>query len=252
VEKFVANGEFDKIKARLVANGAHQKQELYSDRSSPTASIHAIFTCLALVACIGEYDVAEIDIKGAYIQTEITGSPIYMKMDKKLTSAIISVLPNLKDFDTPEGTLCTKLLKALYCCIQSGQLWYARIKKVLLREGYSPRPTDPCFIRCIEDKRIFILILYVNDILLFASLQEIECVKTYMMKEFQWITVVCDKIQSNLGMSMHIQEHQVVVYMKYYTRQLLQSFTNLKQYATPAIKECFEMESNAKFFGCDG
>ncbi len=49
VEKFLANGEFDKIKARLVANGAQQNRELYPNKSSPTASMHAIFTCFALV-----------------------------------------------------------------------------------------------------------------------------------------------------------------------------------------------------------
>jgi len=128
VEKFLANGGFDKIKAQLVANGAQQKRELYPNKSS-TASIHAIFTCLAIVAYRGNYEVAKIDVKGAYIQTEITGSPIYMKMDKKLTTAITTILPDLQDYVTPEGTLYTKLLKALYGCIQSGQLWYARISK---------------------------------------------------------------------------------------------------------------------------
>jgi hypothetical protein len=91
-----------------------------------------MFTCFALVAYIGEYLAAKIDVKGAYIQTEITGSPIYMKIDKKLTSAVISILPERKEYVTTEGTLYTKLLKALYGCIQSGQLWYAKIKRVLM------------------------------------------------------------------------------------------------------------------------
>jgi hypothetical protein len=82
VEKYLANGEFDKIKARLAANGAQQNRELYPNKSLPMASIHAIFTCFALVAYIGNYSVAKIDVKGAYIQTEISGSPIYMKMEK--------------------------------------------------------------------------------------------------------------------------------------------------------------------------
>ncbi len=60
VEKFLANGEFDKIKARLVANGAQQKKDMYPNKSSPTASIHAIFTCFAIVAYIGQYSVAKI------------------------------------------------------------------------------------------------------------------------------------------------------------------------------------------------
>jgi len=126
------------------------------------------------VAYIGNYLVAKIDVKGAYIQTEITGSPIYMKLDKKLTSAVISILPNLQPYVTPEGNLYTKLLKALYGCIQSGQLWYAKNKKVLIREGYLPTPTDPCIFRCANDDKIYFLILYVDDILLFADMQEIE------------------------------------------------------------------------------
>jgi hypothetical protein len=136
VEKFLANGEFDKIKARLVANGAQQNRELYINKSSPTASIHAILTCFALVTYIGNYEVAKIDVKGAHIQTEITGSPIYMKMDKKLTTMVLSILPSLQSYVTPKGTLYTKLLKASYSCIQSGQLWYMKIAKVLRREGY--------------------------------------------------------------------------------------------------------------------
>lgn len=39
VKKFLANGEFDKIKAGLVENGAQQKRELYPNKSSPTSGI---------------------------------------------------------------------------------------------------------------------------------------------------------------------------------------------------------------------
>jgi G3E family GTPase len=95
VEKFLANGEFNKIKARLVANRAQQKKELYPNKLSPTASVHAIFTCLTLVAYMCSYKVAKVDVKGAYIQMEISGSPIYMKMDKKLMTLALSTLPSL-------------------------------------------------------------------------------------------------------------------------------------------------------------
>jgi hypothetical protein len=154
VEKFLANGEFEKIKARLVANGAQQDRELYPNKSSPTASIHAIFTCMAIVAYIGNYSVAKIDVKGAYIQMEITGSPINMKLDKKLTTMALSILPSLEKYVTPEGTLYTKLLKALYGCVQSGQLWYTKIKKVLRREGYIATPTDQCIFRKVSGNHI--------------------------------------------------------------------------------------------------
>jgi hypothetical protein len=170
--------------------------KLYPNKSSPTASIHVIFTCFGIIVYTGKYQVAKIDVKGAYIQTEITRSPKYMKMDKKLTNAILAILPSLQSYVTPEGTLYTKLLKSLYGCIQSGQLWYAKIHKVLLREGYTPTPTIPCIFRQAVNDKLYILMLHVVDILLFAVLEEIERVKAFMMKEFQWITVICDKVQS--------------------------------------------------------
>ncbi len=243
VEKFLANGEFDKIKARLVANGAQQIRELYPNKSSPTASMHAIFTCFALVAYRGNYNVAKVDVKGAYIQTEITGSPIYMKMDKRLTSIILLILLSLQAYVTPEGTLYTKLLKALYGCVQSGQLWYAKIAKVLRREGYISTPTDPCIFWKVN--QFFLLILYVDDILLFADQAEIERVQAFMTTEFKWITVTKGKLQSYLGMSIEVSAHQVTVSMSYYTQQLLLDFEKVKEYSTPAIKECFQSATSS-------
>jgi hypothetical protein len=196
-----------------------------------------------LVAYIGKYSVAKVDVKGAYIQMEITGLPMYMKIDKKLTSAVISILPELHSYVTMEGTLYTRLLKALYGCIQSGQLWYAKIKKVLIQEGYTSTPTDPCTFRHIVGEKIYFLILYVDDILLFADISEIERVKAFMMKEFQWISVVCEKVQSYLGMNIEVQDHAVIVDIHYYIDQLLSEVpSKLTNYKTPAAKECFQVK----------
>jgi hypothetical protein len=244
VEKFLANGEFDKIKARLVANGAQQKRELHPNKSSPTASIHAIFTCLALVAYMGNYKVAKVNVKGAYIQTEITGSPMYMKMDKKLSAMALSILPSLQKYVTPEGKLYTKLLKALYGCIQSGELWYVKISKVLRREGYIRTPTDPCIFRKVNGQVLCILILYVDDILLFTDDEEIKQVEIFMKREFKWIAVINDNVQSYLGMNNTVSENSVTVDMDYFTQQLLKEFKGEQIYTTPAVKECFKAEAS--------
>ena len=49
-EKFLASGEFDKLKARLVAGGNMQDRELYEDLSAPTASTCSVFAVLAIAA----------------------------------------------------------------------------------------------------------------------------------------------------------------------------------------------------------
>jgi hypothetical protein len=50
VEKFTVEGEFDKVKARMVANGNEQDPSLYPNESSPTVAVHSILSCLTMVA----------------------------------------------------------------------------------------------------------------------------------------------------------------------------------------------------------
>lgn len=74
---------------------------------------------------------------------------------------------------------------------------------------------------------------------------EINGVKTFMMREFKWITVIQEKIQSYLGMNVEVQEHKIIVDMEYFTQQLLSSITDIKEYHTPAVKECFQLEESS-------
>jgi hypothetical protein len=89
------------------------------------------------------------------------------------------------------------------------------------------------------------LILYVDDILLFANEEEINRVEAFMQREFKWITVTKGNKQSYLGMSIEVSNNKITVDMQYYTQQLLQEFTDLTTYTTPAVKECFNPTESA-------
>jgi hypothetical protein len=116
-----------------------------------------------------------------------------------------------------------------------------KIKNVLIQEKYTPTPADPCLFRCIVAQKIYFLMLYVDVILLFANKEEITRVKAFMMKEFQWTTVVSEMTQSYLGMNVEVQNHAVIMDMRYYIDQLLlQLPLALTKCNTPAIKECFQ------------
>ncbi len=58
VEKFLANGAFDKMKARLVSHGNYQDKHDFPDCSSPTVAIHSVMMVLALYA--GKLDQYEV------------------------------------------------------------------------------------------------------------------------------------------------------------------------------------------------
>jgi len=76
INKYLANGGFDKVKARLIADGRDQDPEMFPNKSSPTVAIQSVFTVLGLACQKRRRIVAKIDIKGAFIQTPMRGPPI--------------------------------------------------------------------------------------------------------------------------------------------------------------------------------
>ncbi len=79
VEKLLANGDFDKMKSRFIANGNEQDQDVYPGCSSPTVAVHSIMTALAVAACNPCIKAAKIDVKGAFIQTKMVCPPVFIK-----------------------------------------------------------------------------------------------------------------------------------------------------------------------------
>jgi hypothetical protein len=54
--------------------------------------------------------------------------------------------------------------------------------------------------------------------------------------------VICEKVQSYLGMNIEVQDHAIIVDMHYYIEQLLSEVSSkLTSYKTPAAKECFQI-----------
>ncbi len=80
-EKFSADGQFEKLKARLVAGGHQQDRSSYTleETSSPTVSTTSLFTLLALKK--DKDKVVTVDIKSAYLNASMSDRVILMKME---------------------------------------------------------------------------------------------------------------------------------------------------------------------------
>ena len=142
VEKYLANGSFYKMKARLVANGRDQDAEMYPDKSSPMVAVHSVFTALGLASGKPWQIVIKIDIKGAFVQTPMKGEPVYMKIDRKISQYVINMFPESANMLEDDECLYTLLLKAMYGCIQASTLWYQLIKSFIMQLGYECSETD--------------------------------------------------------------------------------------------------------------
>ncbi len=74
---------------------------------------------LIIASCNADYIVGKLDVKGAFIQTEMTGNPVNIKCVGALCKLIVKTYPRLKTYVDDNGALYCKLKKALYGCVQS-------------------------------------------------------------------------------------------------------------------------------------
>jgi hypothetical protein len=121
-EKHQADGSFDKLKARFVAGGNMQDKSIYDDISSSTASSQTVFTNAAIAAHEGR-KVKVGDVPGAYLNSPMK-MRVLMLIDKVNADILVKIDPRYEAFRRPDGCIIVVLLKALYGCVESANLWY--------------------------------------------------------------------------------------------------------------------------------
>ena len=141
--KHDSTGTFEKIKARLVANGAQQDKSLYPDRSSPTAALESIMCVLTIAAKEGR-KTGGIDIGAAYLNALMVGDAVYIIIERMIATIAVKLNPELRPYLRDDGTLTMRLDKALYGTLIAGRLWFDTLVKVLVRLGFEANPMGPC------------------------------------------------------------------------------------------------------------
>jgi hypothetical protein len=249
VRKYLADGAFDKVKARLVADGRDQDPAMYPNRSSPTVAIHSVFATLGIASTKRWRVIVKIDVKGAFVQTPMTGEPTYVRIDPKVTRVAVELYPRLAEYVESDGCLYTLLLKALYGCVQASALWYALIKSVLIGMGYEVGPTDPCvFVKQVGD-RIFILLLYVDDILAIVDKAEAERIRVTLVARFGTVQFEIGGKLSYLGMEIDIRDTGTVIDMSFYVKQVVADAETryvVTTYESPGVRTSYVVEDDAE------
>jgi hypothetical protein len=176
-------------------------------------------TCLAVAACNPQCEVAKVDVKGAFIQTEMSGTPVYVKCVGKLRDKVLRVFPHIKKYIGGDCVLYGVLRKALYGCVQASRLWYLKLSKFLKRVGYINSEMEPCVLRKVENERVYLLVVYIDDILIITSEDKIKRLHTLCIEEFQWVTIEMGKCHSYLGMQLEFPDGEVRVNMSNYVER---------------------------------
>jgi hypothetical protein len=187
-----ANGNVDRHKARLVAQGYSQTQGIdYEEVFSPVARYSSIRTLLAL-ANAHNLEIHQMDVKTAFLNGSIEHD-IYMSQPEGFI-----------DPDHPEY-VC-KLKKSIYGLKQSARCWNQTLDSFLKKNGYRKSGADNCIYVKSERKAngvisFVILAVYVDDIIPVSNdVDMLKAEKESLCREFEMVDE--GEIHFVLGMSI--------------------------------------------------
>jgi len=239
--KHDAEGTFQKLKSRLVANGSQQLKSLYGDVSSPTASLASLMMVLN-VAAAEKRKAAVIDIGGAYLNAKMTGEVVHMELNPLLTKLLVQIDASVKPYVDDKGKLVVQLDKALYGCVQSAKLWYDTLTKALKKMGYVPNEVDQCVFNKGTGESMCTIVLFVDDILaLSRDTEELQKLIEGLKDEFKEVSAEITSDFSYLGMHIRMLDDGIHVSMEGYIDELMSEYGITKGAKTPSTENLFKI-----------
>ena len=115
-----------------------------------------------------------------------------------------------------------RLNKSLYGLKQSGRMWYNRLSEYLLREGYTNNSISPCIFIKRSGKELAIIVVYVDDINIIGTLEELPKAISCLKKEFEMKDL--GKTKLCLGLQIEHLDKGIFVHQEGYIEKVLKRF----------------------------
>ena len=207
--KMKADGSIDKYKARLVVKGYKQKEGLdYFDTYSPVTRITSIRMLIA-IAALFNLEIHQMDVKTAFLNDDLN-EEIYMEQPEGF---VVS---------GQEKKVC-RLVKSLYGLKQAPKQWHEKFDHAMLTNGFKINECDKCVYVKNTDQGYVIVCLYVDDMLIIGSSQNmIKSTKQMLNKRFDMKDMgVADVI---LGMKITKTSDGYALSQSHYIEKILDKF----------------------------
>ena len=248
-EKFKPDGQFEKLKSRLVGGGHMQDRSLYTDddTSSPTVSVTAILA-VAAIAASEQRKVATIDIPGAYLNADLEpGKEILMRLNALEASILVNLDPSFNIGVLANGDCIVQLNKALYGLVESALLWHKHITKTLCDLGFVQNPYDQCVYNLMRNGMACTVTLHVDD--LFISSRDMDNLN-YLYEGLKTVYGSLDihhgpKI-NYVGMTMDFKSSgKVVITQDKFIQDILSDIEVKGQISSPADNTLFRIDESS-------
>ena len=235
-----ADGSIERNKARLVAQGYSQEEGLdYDETFSPVVRSESVRSVIAL-ACKKGLKLHQMDITTAFLNGDLK-EEVYMKQPKGFCA------------EGQEHLVC-RLKRSLYGLKQSPRCWNQALDTQLKSMGFKQSVSDPCIYTSKTDDGLFILGVYVDDILLAGeSEQKLEQVKTVLGQQF--LLKDMGELNYFLGVSVKQNPEQGKIWIGQpsYTEAVLKKFgmEHSKPTSTPVAPGTKLMRATEQSEMCD-
>ena len=205
-----ADGSIDKYKARLVVKGFKQTEGIdYFDTYSPVTRITSIRMIIA-IAALYDLEIHQMDVKTAFLNGELD-EEIYMEQPEGF------VVPG------QENKVC-KLVKSLYGLKQAPKQWHEKFDNVMLSNSFKINECDKCVYVKDTDKGYVIVCLYVDDMLIVGSNNDmIKTTKKMLNSQFDMKDMgIADVI---LGIKITRTSDGYTLSQSHYVDKILEKFS---------------------------
>ena len=135
------------------------------------------FRFLISLIVLKRLDIRLMDVITTYVYG-FMDNDIYMKIPEGFK------LPET-NCPKPRSMYSIKLQQSLYGLKQSGRMWYNRLSEYLLKKGYVNNLICPCIFIKKSEARFAIITVYVGDLNLVGTLEELTKTTNYFKKEFE-------------------------------------------------------------------
>ena len=242
VRKRNENNDIIRYKARLVAQSFSQRPGIdYEETYSPVMDA-ITFRFLISLAVSEELDMRLMDVIIAYLYGSIDND-IHMKIPEgfKLPEAVST---------KPRSMFSIKLQRSLYGLKQSGRMWYNRLSEYLLKEGYVNNPICPCVFIKKSETGFAIIAIYVDDLNLVGTPEELTKTAEYLKKEFEMKDL--GKTKFCIGLQIEHFPNGVLVHQSTYIKKILKRFNMDKAHplSSPMVVRSLDVK-NDPFRPCE-
>ena len=197
-----------------MAQGFSQRPGIdYEETYSPIMDTITFRYLISLAVSEG-LDMHLMDVVTTYLYGSLDAN-VYMKIPKGFT------LPEAMN-SKPWSMYSIKFQRSLYGLKQSGRMWYNRLSQYLLKEGYVNNSICPCVFIKITENGLAIIAIYVDDLNLIWTLEELIKTTNYLKKEFKMKDL--GKTRYCLGLQIEYCLNGVLIHQSSYTEKVLKRF----------------------------